>query len=174
MRAVEEITLEIASLKKSANKAFKKNYKVQKIMEEANSIIEHFFLELINERQEKSKNLMHKSVQLDSLNLQYSYDSINQFIDTLKEYEDNDTSEEALENALTFIRERNETNYSTNDLDNVESKILFAYVSIFCGCLLCMIPTGLTQSAGATLISGGVYVLAENKFTELDEQNKNN
>lgn len=186
--SVEEVTLEIASLKKTANKAFKKNYKIQNIMHIANRKIEEFMYSLLHEESEHISNKFEgnftKEAELfGSYDLQNQYESIQSFLSDLQNYEDFESNERydkslhLLKKEFIFLKNlqavTNLIGNSTGNNDDPEAKILFAYVSIFCGCLLCIIPTPFTRNAGFSLISGGLYVLGEDKVNELDLANKN-
>lgn len=193
-KAVEEVTYEIASLKRTANKAFNKNIKVHKIMQLANRKIEEFMYSLMNEGAEQVKNKFEatyakKAKSLGSYDLQNQYESINLFLSDLQYYEDNedntdyvdhedyDESLHFLAGNFSFFKELQAVTCSkgnsSRDKKDPEAEILFAYVSIFCGCLLAIIPTPFTRSAGASLISGGLYVLCQDEWVSQDENNKN-
>lgn len=187
--SIEQIAYQIASLKKTANKAFKKNIKVKKIMEIANRKIDEYIHSLMDDEFREVENKFKKkffSKQKMSYNIALTdqYQSIKSFLDILEVYEkfeDHDVNFKSVFNSNEDILHLNENFNSIHTKSNnspesqePKSKIIFAYVSIFCGCLLAMIPTPFTRNAGFSLISGGFYVLGEDKWVEKDEGNKKN
>jgi len=113
------------------------------------------------------------------------YDSISLFLNDLQNYEyaEGNSEFEEYEEVINLTVENivltqekwelgKSKDESKNQLKKLEAKILFAYVSVFCGCLLSIIPHPVTRSAGASLISGGLYVLSEDEFVNRDQINK--
>lgn len=169
---IEEATLQIADIKEYANKAFKKNYKVFEIVKEANRRIESYMQNLTKTKPQQLKNAygINDSNHFEPVFSQKAYKSIELFVKNLQNYEDSHTP-------LQVLKKVQESNSSkqreSSSIDEVEAKILFAYIAIFCGCLLCMIPTAITQGAGSSLIGGGMYVLGEDAWCDVDEKNRN-
>lgn len=181
-KSIDEVNLQLNSLKNTASKAFSNNLKVQEIMDMANHKIDEFLERLL----EDAPNKIHHTSDfqfavntktLNALGLIEQYESIQYFLANLYEYESN---QESIQDSIQLFHDltsdwllKSYHGTGSNNLDEFESKVLFAYVSIFCGCLLAMIPTPLTEAAGASLISGGLYVLGDHKFEELDNRNHN-
>ncbi len=142
-------------------------------MQRANDEIERFMLDLVNETQEGEEILVSKGMQIESCNLPDSYESINLFVNKLQDYEDNDWK---IKEEREFFKEVKKEEYSkkagSNGIEDQEADVLFAYVTIFCGCLLCIIPYGFTQGVGSSLILTGTGMLAQNEWNTWDEENK--
>ena len=174
-RCVEDVTLQIESLKRTANKAFKKNYNVQKIMEQANRKIDAYMDSLTKYGSKRyAKSLQPGKIRLiESIDIENQCNLIKIFLDDLRNYEDQDYNEDSeklqplINKDFSVFRVLQEGNQSqsntTRDDFDIESKILFAYICIFCGCLLARIPTSFTREAGALLIARGTKVLLDDK-----------
>lgn len=186
--SLEEIELLVASIKKDAKKAFKKNYKVRKIMERANDLIESHMLSLIDQKQQQSDSSCTPSIAVGDKsqgsvseywgNLPRHVPAIGDFVANLRAYEESDVSAEVLDEQLSFLTQMNREDHQgrlpKQEQDEVKTGVLYSYVCIFCGCLLLMLPFPSAKKTGGTLVSSGFINLGLEKWEEVDEENKKN